>query len=120
MKYKEEKLTKEEEQNSVWFITSVTSTIVTLITAGILIIQFSKHYKEKAPVQHVLFLFSGVLMLFLGAYLNIIVIRYTNNHKKEYGDFITIPRVLFKINIVFGIYAFYTMMKRFMMLRRKK
>ena len=55
MDAKSEALSKEQQQNAVWFIVSITGTIVTIITASILIIQFSKNYKDKAPIQHILF-----------------------------------------------------------------
>jgi sulfite exporter TauE/SafE len=112
MDSKRKTLTKEEQQNAVWFIVSITGTIVTIITASILIIQFSKNYKDKARIQHILFLISGVLMLSLGIYLNNIIIEYTNNNQKIYGKLILIPRLLLKINIAFAIYTIYTIIKR--------
>lgn len=115
-----ETTTKEQQQNSVWFIISITGTIVTIITASILIIQFSKNYKDKAPIQHILFLISGILMLSLGIYLNSIVIEYTNKNEEMYGRFILIPRILLKINITFAIYTIYTIIKRERTLIMKK
>lgn len=112
MDAKSETLSKEQQQNAVWFIISITGTIVTIITASILIIQFSKNYKDKAPIQHILFLISGVLMLSLGIYLNNIIIEYTNKNQESYGKFILVPRLLLKINIAFAIYAIYTIVKR--------
>jgi len=112
MDYKRKTLKNEEKENSIWFIVSITGTIVTIITASILIIQFSKNYKDKAPIQHILFLISGVLMLFLGLYLNNVIIEYTKNNKKIYGKFILIPRYLLKINILFVMYTIYTIIKR--------
>ena len=112
--------TKKQPQNAVWFIISITGTIVTIITASILIIQFSKNYKDKAPIQHVLFLISGISMLSLGLYLNSTVIEYTNNNEEMYGRFILIPRILLKINITFAIYTIYTIIKRARILIMKK
>jgi len=114
------KLTKEEQQNAAWFIISVSGTIITIITATILINQFSRNYKLKSPVQHILFLFSGILMLCLGIYVNIVTIDYTNAHTEEYGKFILIPRLLLKINFVFLIYAGYTVIKRISSFLSKK
>ena len=115
-----ESMTKEQQQNSAWFIIATTGTIVTIITASILIIQFSKNYKDKAPIQHILFLISGILMLSLGIYLNSIVIEYTNKNEEMYGRFILIPRILLKINITFAIYTIYTIIKRARILIIKK
>ena len=112
MDLKRNSLNKEQQQNAMWFIISITGTIVTIITASILIIQFSRNYKDKAPIQHILFLMSGVLMLSLGIYLNHIIIEYTNNNQKIYGKLILIPRLLLKINISFAIYTIYTIIKR--------
>lgn len=112
MDVKRNSLSKEQQQNAVWFIVSITGTIVTIITASILIIQFSKNYKDKAPIQHILFLISGVLMLMLGIYLNNIIIGYTNKNQELYGKFILAPQLLLKINIAFAIYTIYTIVKR--------
>ena len=120
MKRQKETLTKEQQQNAVWFIVSTAGTIVTIITASILIIKFSKPYKDKAPIQHILFLISGVLMLFLGTYTNIIVIDYTKNDEELYGKFILIPEVLLKINVAFAIYTIYTIIKRTVIFIRTK
>lgn len=113
-------ITKEQQQNAVWFIISVTGTIVTIITASILIIQFSKNYKDRAPIQHILFLISGILMLLLGIYSNRVVIEYSQNNQELYGELILIPRLLLKINIAFAIYTLYTLLKRAFFLYKKK
>jgi hypothetical protein len=112
MKNQKIKMTREQEQNSVWFIISITGTIVTIITASIIIIQFSRNYKNKSPIQYIIFLFSGILMLFLGIYINNRVVIHLSNHKDEYGSFIIIPQMLQKINIVFAIYVIYTIVKQ--------
>ena len=101
------------QQERIWFIVSLTGTIVTIITSTILIIQFSRNYKDKSSFQHIIFLFSGIIMLFLGIYLNYIIIIYTNDNKDKYSNFIVIPKLLMGINIVFFIYVIYTLIKRF-------
>lgn len=103
--------TKEvQQQNATWFIFSVTGTIVTIITAGILIIQFSRNYKDKQPMQYILFMFAGITTLWLGIYMNYIIIDFIN--EQHYGQLAIIPRLLLKINIVFFIYSVYTGAKR--------
>tara|TARA_A100001011_G_scaffold80696_1_gene83807 strand:+ start:3420 stop:3785 length:366 start_codon:yes stop_codon:yes gene_type:complete len=112
MDYEKKQKLQERQQNSEWFIISITGTIVTIITASILIIQFSQKYKDKAPFQYIIFLFAGILMLCLGIYLNYIIIKFVKNKKQQYGESIIVPQLLLKINIVFLIYAFYTGAKR--------
>ena len=106
------------QQERIWFIVSLTGTIVTIITSTILIIQFSRNYKDKSPFQHIIFLFSGIIMLFLGIYLNYIIIIYTNDNKDKYSNFIVIPKLLMSINIVFFIYVIYTLIKRFSLYKK--
>lgn len=112
MDYEKKQKLQEQQQNSAWFIISITGTIVTIITASILIIQFSRNYKDKAPLQYMIFLLAGIFMLCLGIYLNYIIIRFVKNKEQQYGELIIVPQLLLKINIVFFIYAFYTGAKR--------
>lgn len=91
-----------------WFILSTTGSVITVITAGIMIIQFSREYKLKSPIQSVVFLSSGVLMLCLGFYMNNIIMHYTNENNK----FKVVPQTLLYVNIVFALYAFYVGVKR--------
>lgn len=88
-----------------WFAVSSAGSIVTVISASIAIIQFSRNYKSKSPAQSAIFLLAGILLLCLGLYLNIIVLEFG-------GEYVTVPRMLLCINSIFALYALYTGAKR--------
>lgn len=100
------------DQNAVWFIASIAVISVNILTASIVIIQFSRHYKDRRPIQNIIFLLEGFLLLCVGIFLNYKVIQYIEKNKNKYENFIIVPQAIQKINIVFLLYIIYIAFKK--------
>lgn len=100
------------DQNAVWFIASIAVISVNILTASIVIIQFSRHYKDRRPIQNIIFLLEGFLLLCVGIFLNYKVIQYVEKNKNKYENFIIVPQAIQKINIVFLLYIIYIAFKK--------
>ena len=98
-------------RDNLWFVVSTSGSVLSIMTAAILIIQFGQNYKKKSPTQYFLFLLSGILMLILGIYMNHIIIDFSWNNNTHYGKFVLMPIILQKINIVFLLYVIYISLK---------
>lgn len=94
------------DENTVWFIVSTMGSILSVTTASILIIQFSRNYKAKSPWQSFIFMLVGSLMLLMGAFMNRKFIDYIDD-KERYDEFSMLPKMLQNINYVFLLYILY-------------
>lgn len=95
-----------DSENTVWFVISTMGSILSVTTASILIIQFSRNYKAKSPWQSFVFLLTGVLVLLMGVFMNHKLIDFIEN-KEKYDGFAILPQMLQYINLVFLLYVSY-------------
>ena len=55
-------------------------------------------------MQSLVFLFSGMLMLWLSLYLTNILLQHS---RENGGEHVLIPQILGTVNMIFVVYAFY-------------
>ena len=95
------------------FVSQSIATVLTFLTASIIIIEFSKNYKEKSYYQSVMFLLVSIIMLSISLIYSTTVLRFMSLNKDIYNELITLPRILQGVNYLFVVYILYVLIKRF-------
>lgn len=98
---------QKNKQDKINFVVSTSTGLITVLTASILIINFSRNYKTKRPVQSTVFLFGGFLLLIVGMGLNNEFMSFLSNKHNVYGKLVYAPKMVQFIYICFLIYILY-------------
>ncbi len=96
---------KDEIKEFLWFIGSITTSIVSILTASILLINLGREYKKKRPYQFTILLLGGIILLFVSSYININVINYLKLYSNKYQHYVLMLKSILFITICFIIHV---------------
>uniref|UniRef100_A0AB39JEA6 Uncharacterized protein n=1 Tax=Florenciella sp. virus SA2 TaxID=3240092 RepID=A0AB39JEA6_9VIRU len=107
------KTDKDKNKEFLWFIGSITTSIVSILTASILLINLARQYKKKIPYQYAILLFGGFILLFVSSYINVNVIEHLKLYNDDSHYFVLMLKSILVITSCFIFYTLYMIVKTF-------